>query len=240
MLEKLRQFLSPKRNYQVIDLTGQRFNRLVVIKAVGIEKNYGMMWLCQCDCGNQKVVPGSMLRYHNGERIKSCGCLKRENAVRYLQSEKARTISRENGKKNKGKPSKRRMDPLPPKLCLQCGREFEISRGTDKEYRERRRFCSSECWYEFLREDASRNPAWRGGYSPYYGPNWDKQRRAARKRDRYFCQQCNKTEKELGRELEVHHIVPFRIFGIERYREANHLDNLISLCKSCHSKQPDP
>jgi predicted HNH restriction endonuclease len=36
--------------------------------------------------------------------------------------------------------------------------------------------------------------------------------------------------------LDVHHIIPFRKFGIDRYREANKISNLISLCNSCHSK----
>jgi len=36
--------------------------------------------------------------------------------------------------------------------------------------------------------------------------------------------------------LDVHHIVPFREFGLENYKKANRLENLISLCHSCHLK----
>jgi predicted HNH restriction endonuclease len=38
----------------------------------------------------------------------------------------------------------------------------------------------------------------------------------------------------LSRQLDVHHIIPFRKFGIERYQEANSLSNLICYCNLCH------
>lgn len=58
----------------LIDLTGQRFGRLLVIKRVFNQKK-GTYWLCQCDCGNYKEVYGGDLK--NG-RTKSCGCLRKE------------------------------------------------------------------------------------------------------------------------------------------------------------------
>jgi 5-methylcytosine-specific restriction endonuclease McrA len=78
------------------------------------------------------------------------------------------------------------------------------------------------------------NRNWRGGPLPYYGPNWRQARRNARLRDRYTCQRCGVTEAMLGKQLDVHHIEPFRNFGVERYQEANGTANLISLCPSCH------
>ena len=57
---------------QLIDLTGQRFGKLVVIKRVENTKNNKVQWLCQCDCGNLYTVQGEHLR--NGS-VKSCGCL---------------------------------------------------------------------------------------------------------------------------------------------------------------------
>ena len=53
-----------------IDLTGQRFGRLVVIRECG-RKNGNVAWLCKCDCGNELVVSGDSLR---GGRSQSCGC----------------------------------------------------------------------------------------------------------------------------------------------------------------------
>jgi 5-methylcytosine-specific restriction endonuclease McrA len=76
-----------------------------------------------------------------------------------------------------------------------------------------------------------KNPFWRGGYEPYYGPNWFEQREKALKRDNYTCQKCG------ARGDDVHHIIPFRKFGLANYLKANELSNLITLCKSCHGKE---
>lgn len=76
------------------------------------------------------------------------------------------------------------------------------------------------------------HPRWKGGYEPYYGSDWPKQKRRARKRDNYTCRICDR--KADGRALDVHHIVSFRKFGQDRYKEANQLSNLITLCFSCH------
>ncbi len=54
-----------------IDLTGQRFQRLIAVERVS---RPGTWWLCQCDCGNQKVTRAATLK--NG-MTGSCGCLNR-------------------------------------------------------------------------------------------------------------------------------------------------------------------
>jgi hypothetical protein len=51
------------------DLTGKRFGRLTVIK-LGDSNKQGRRWLCQCDCGNKKLVYGKNLK----RGVKSCGC----------------------------------------------------------------------------------------------------------------------------------------------------------------------
>ena len=53
-----------------IDVTGQRFGRLVVVERVKI--NNRSRWLCKCDCGNETFAEVTHLR--NGHK-KSCGCL---------------------------------------------------------------------------------------------------------------------------------------------------------------------
>lgn len=67
------------RGNRLIDLTGQRFGRLTVIKRTGsYEDDSGHTiptWLCVCDCGNGVVVLGNCLRSGN---TKSCGCLRKE------------------------------------------------------------------------------------------------------------------------------------------------------------------
>ncbi len=71
-----------------------------------------------------------------------------------------------------------------------------------------------------------------------YGPNWATQRDAARARDHYRCRRCGAPERD-GRRHDVHHLTPFRSFGYvpgknDLYELANKLDNLITLCPSCH------
>ena len=56
---------------KIKDLLGQRFGKLVVIKYAGKEKRGRSLWLCQCDCGNQKVIPARHLLHNDA---KSCGC----------------------------------------------------------------------------------------------------------------------------------------------------------------------
>ena len=70
---------------KTIDLVGQRFGRLVVLERFyDIEhqyKNRNARWLCQCDCGNKKVIVGMDLR--NG-KTQSCGCLHKEQLSKRL------------------------------------------------------------------------------------------------------------------------------------------------------------
>jgi len=58
-----------------IDLTGQRFGRLIALKDVGSGYGRSRVWLCLCDCGNKKNVAS---RYLKGGATKSCGCLIKE------------------------------------------------------------------------------------------------------------------------------------------------------------------
>jgi DEAD/DEAH box helicase domain-containing protein len=65
-----------------------------------------------------------------------------------------------------------------------------------------------------------------------YGPDWKDIRERVRTRDKYTCQVCGAVES--SRQHEVHHKVPFRAFTIKE--EANRLDNLTTLCRSCHKQ----
>ena len=63
--------------YNFKDLTGERFGRLTVVRRAENTKHGGAQWLCQCDCGNVKVVRTSALHGNT----KSCGCLYRDTRV---------------------------------------------------------------------------------------------------------------------------------------------------------------
>ena len=54
-----------------LDLTNQRFGRLIALKDVGRDKKKSVLWLCTCDCGNETTVNADSLRSGN---TKSCGC----------------------------------------------------------------------------------------------------------------------------------------------------------------------
>lgn len=60
---------------QAIDMTGRRFGRLVVQELEGRRPRANgksvLIWRCSCDCGQEAVVAGTLLR--RGE-TKSCGC----------------------------------------------------------------------------------------------------------------------------------------------------------------------
>lgn len=62
---------------KLIDLTGKRFGKLTVI-CRSENKNNKAMWMCQCDCGNKKIISGHHLR--DGS-TKSCGCLYSEKLL---------------------------------------------------------------------------------------------------------------------------------------------------------------
>lgn len=67
-----------KSKRSLIDLTGQKFGRLTVLKR-DESKPKGhqqkVYWICKCDCGNVKSIPAQNLR--NGT-CQSCGCLQKE------------------------------------------------------------------------------------------------------------------------------------------------------------------
>lgn len=125
--------------------------------------------------------------------------------------------------------------------CEICGakiirKQWEVTKGTH-------RFCGRKCsaiWHAYTHVGPN-SPAWRGGRTRYYGENWLRQSRAARKRDNYTCQVCGKHQDENKKLLDVHHIIPFREFMYvpgenENYTAANALSNLITLCPDCHKK----
>lgn len=55
-----------------IDLTGEKFGRLLVQERAENSREGRAQWLCKCDCGKLKVISGKSLREG---KTKSCGCL---------------------------------------------------------------------------------------------------------------------------------------------------------------------
>ena len=69
---------------KLLDLTGQRFGRLVAVKLTDLRsgKDPHRIWECQCDCGNQTYVQTTSLTSGN---TKSCGCLHSEIVSHYYE-----------------------------------------------------------------------------------------------------------------------------------------------------------
>lgn len=83
---KARQCKKCNAKSRIIDISGQRFGRLVAIEHAGrvVNKNgfRTTLWRCKCDCGNESVVRYPLLVSGN---TRSCGCLERENKERIVR-----------------------------------------------------------------------------------------------------------------------------------------------------------
>lgn len=101
--------------------------------------------------------------------------------------------------------------------------------------------CSEECRRAWLSAafTGSAHPNWQGGGNESYGAGWRRVRKEALERDDYACLYCSETKGELGRNPDVHHVVPVRAFVESEActeADAHYLENIVSLCIECHRK----
>lgn len=117
--------------------------------------------------------------------------------------------------------------------CAWCGKPKEVVPAVSQ--RSERHFCNHSCFGEWRSEYAAgqNSHAWKGGSPSYYGPTWRRKRRKVLERDEYECVVCGEGPDELGRNPDVHHIVPVRCFGEKE--SAHQLGNLITLCRDHHN-----
>lgn len=101
----------------LVELTGQRFSRLVVLRKCTRTRSGSAKWLCKCDCGSEKEVYGQNLR---AGVSKSCGCLSKE-------------ISSINGKNNRlhGYATRGNQNPL---YSIWAGIKSRCHNSNDKDY----------------------------------------------------------------------------------------------------------
>jgi hypothetical protein len=70
---------------RLIDLTGIRFGKLVVIYQSSTKNVHGQIyWTCQCDCGTEKEILGYNLRHGHST---SCGCGQRTAARNNIRAQ---------------------------------------------------------------------------------------------------------------------------------------------------------
>lgn len=76
-----------KTRANAIDMTGQRFGRLVVLGPeeldVPMANGQKLAWRCRCDCGNEIVITRKGLV---SNKTQSCGCLLAESSAKRLPS----------------------------------------------------------------------------------------------------------------------------------------------------------
>jgi hypothetical protein len=77
----------------MIDYTGRRFTRLVVIREAE-RRNGHRYWLCRCDCGTEKTVQKANLQ---SGTTRSCGCLQKEEITK-RRTVHGHTVAKRNGK----------------------------------------------------------------------------------------------------------------------------------------------
>lgn len=86
--DKQKKALKKMQQNNALDLTGQRFSRLVVLsyapedKQIYYNGKHKRTWTCQCDCGNICYVTTENLR--RGD-TPSCGCITKENGRKQLK-----------------------------------------------------------------------------------------------------------------------------------------------------------
>ncbi|MFB6353904.1 MAG: HNH endonuclease [Halobacteriales archaeon] len=101
--------------------------------------------------------------------------------------------------------------------------------------------CSRECQAAWLSESytGDGHPNWKGGGNEAYGKGWRRAKLKTLERDDDTCVLCGSTKDDLGRNPDVHHIVPVRSFieaPIADKTDAHAPKNLVTLCVACHRR----
>jgi len=63
----------------MINLIGQKFNKLTILERHGSTQQQKALWRCRCDCGNIVITTTGVLK---SGKTKSCGCLRKITAQR--------------------------------------------------------------------------------------------------------------------------------------------------------------
>jgi len=170
------------------DLTNQVFNKLTIISHHGKNKTGQSLWLCRCECGNEKIVAAHHLKSNN---VQSCGCIRVESHVRHGMSYTPEWNSYHSAKK--------RCNPkFKEKYTDWSGRGIEF------------RFNSFEEFYEALgpRPEPKFNYSLEridnNGHYEAGNVKWATKKQQARNRRCDNCEQLKQRIKELEAQLASH------------------------------------
>lgn len=176
-----------------------------------------------------------------------CGSDTEKAAVRYEKNERAFCSMECHGawksKNHSGENHPRWVGRLVDIACDQCGSAFK--QDPSKIERNERNFCSKSCYSSWMSENnrGEDHPRWVENPDHIsYGGSWPVQREKRLEKDDYECVICGKSdaqeEIDTGKGLDVHHIEKARNYlkddGTLDEEKAHRIENLISLCRSCH------
>lgn len=211
---------------RVIDISNQKFGRLIVEQLSYINQAGHTFWLCKCDCGNKTIVGKSNLKCGGTQ---SCGCLHSEVAHKNNFQDLAGkrfanlTVICYSHKSEFG---------AIYWLCkCDCGNEKIIQGNSLRNGNTKSCGCfSRQKTWESISGEKHWN--WRGGTSnEKYPDEWtDELRENIRNRDNHKCQypDCVYDDTKENKKLDVHHI--------DGNKNNCEMYNLISLCHKHHSK----
>lgn len=115
--------------------------------------------------------------------------------------------------------------------CEICGSVFEVIQFRE----DTAKYCSRECRIEATRRiTGSERYNWKSNNGKQFGEGWEQLSEEVREGQNYTCHICGAHQNELNRRLDVHHIIPRSRF--DDLNKANKKDNLVALCRSCHTK----
>ena len=169
----------------------------------------------QCDCGKWYVNSGSDKKYC------SMNCASRDRGhvtlkCTYCGSEFFRYKGDVKGRKAfcnidclRAYEATRKVQ----RICLQCGKTFEVFKSAIEHTNASGNYCSRECYDKFLGAQE---------HGKYYRGDFDRV-----KKEHFagvqFCAVCGTTK-----DIHIHHIIPYR------FTQDNGVDNLIPLCRRHH------
>jgi hypothetical protein len=212
-----------KKGNSPLNITNQRFGKLIALQNTGRKGKNCYFWECQCDCGN--IVEARVDYLRNGD-TSSCGCIRGESKIKYLTGRKfGRLTVIEIGKQNKSK-------NYTWKCKCNCGNVAVVSSSNLV------RNHTTSCGCLFKEQIGENNPNWNPSLTD---ENREKNKKITRclhpdyilwrdsvyKRDNYTCQCCG----QVGGKLNAHHIRNYSTYP--ELRQA--LSNGITLCKKCHN-----
>ena len=240
---------------RTLNLTGKRFGKLLVIAENGRSKFGASMWLCRCDCGNEKTIIGSSLTKGDTQ---SCGCLRRRSAICPVCGKEFHANIRRGGELQRHCSKDCYHQTVRKEYkCLSCGKKFKLTKAAVKNKRNTGKYCSKVCYYRSRKgvriaphtewkkgerpspatefKSGSEHPNWKGGDVSSEIENrrfrdsdeYKLWRKGVYEKDYWHCQDCG---KHCGKDIIAHHIKPIAKFPELKLDP----DNGVTVCRGCH------